>query len=106
MFGGGSLFTGSNLEHKFTGKGAVTLKGRIYQSLSTEIDATNGGKKEKCFFRVCLPIWEVSKYLFGLSRASVSEGGGKFGEIYALFRLFAGLHQIRTLLHHKANKSR
>ena len=58
------------------------------------------------FFRVCLPIWEVSKYLFGLSRASVSEGGGKFGEIYALFRLFAGLHQIRTLLHHKANKSR
>ena len=26
-------------------------------------------------FRVCLPIWEVSKYLFGLPRASVSEAG-------------------------------
>ena len=46
MFGGGSLFTGSNLEHKFTGNRAVALKGRIDQSLSPEIDAANGGKND------------------------------------------------------------
>ena len=122
MFGGGSLFTGSNLEHKFTGNRAVALKGRLIKVWAQKLTLQMAEKmitfpkmvaaplpKRTRVFRVCLTIWEVSKYLFGLPRLLVLlflRLGRKFGEIYALFRLFAGLHQIRTLLHHKANKSR